>query len=237
VRRRRGLLPSSPVDAVELEAGIAQARDLDHRAVAEMEQGPGGEPKQVDAAGRDVLTHDAWSNGKAGSLELVEQLSMEEMDLAPIGLAWVSRHARAMLDGVAEMRITFDASPASNQMLPSIGFLIVCDGLRPTAITTPSGISSDRFRAPCPLDRPPRPARGRRHVDDGGCRASEARRARIMIVCGARDAARLARALDPEPIGGVGNSARVMSNPGRSSARRQRVIHERAAEQLPDCGS
>jgi hypothetical protein len=50
----------------------------------------GRQAEQVDAAGRDALNDLAWTDVEAGGAQLVMQLSVDQVNLAQIGLAWVA---------------------------------------------------------------------------------------------------------------------------------------------------
>jgi hypothetical protein len=97
--------PQPLVDAVELAARVAQAGDLDHRVGAEAEAGAGGQAQQVDAAGGHVLAHPAGLEREAGGAELVVELGVDEVDLAPVGLGRVGPDPGAVLDGHAAVGV------------------------------------------------------------------------------------------------------------------------------------
>jgi len=83
-------------DAVELGAWVAQPGDLDHRLSAgDVGSAPVGSASKVDAAGGDVLAHDAGRHREPGGDQRVMQLGMDEVDLPQIGLARVAPDAES----------------------------------------------------------------------------------------------------------------------------------------------
>ncbi len=49
------------------------------------------------------------------------KLSMDQVDLTQVGLIWVTRYPRAMLDRLAEMGVAFYAQPSEESNAPLIG--------------------------------------------------------------------------------------------------------------------
>ncbi|MFN8536830.1 MAG: hypothetical protein U0232_05070 [Thermomicrobiales bacterium] len=73
-------------------AGVAEAGDLDHRRVAQMEFCAGRQAEQIDAARGDVLAHLAGGQVEPARAQLVVQLGVDEVDLAQVRLVGVARH-------------------------------------------------------------------------------------------------------------------------------------------------
>jgi hypothetical protein len=87
---------------------LRQAGHLDRRC-ADQQAGAGGEGEEVEAACRDVLAHVAGLHIEAGRVELIVQLSVDQVDLAQVGLGRVAGGAGAVLHGLAGVRVAFDA--------------------------------------------------------------------------------------------------------------------------------
>src|SRR5690349_13071192 len=51
---------------------------------------------------------------------------MDQMDLAQIGLAGVTRHPGAVLDGLAQMRVAFDTEACHEPDTGDVGFSAMC---------------------------------------------------------------------------------------------------------------
>ena len=98
-------------EAIELEAGVAQAGHFDDSFGAEPKARPCGEGEEVEAAGGDVLAHFAVRHAETAHAELLVQLRMDEVDLAEVGLRGVARDARAVLHLLARVSVAFDAKP------------------------------------------------------------------------------------------------------------------------------
>jgi hypothetical protein len=107
---------------VELAAGIAQPGDLDERRGSELKPCTGRERKQVHASSRDVLSDVARAHGKPHSLQLVVELSVDEMDLAKIRLIGVSGNSRAVLHLLAQMHVALHTAPSKQPEAPSARF-------------------------------------------------------------------------------------------------------------------
>jgi hypothetical protein len=97
------------LQAVELGAGVTEASNLDHRILAEVKFRPSGKGQEVDAAGGDVLAHLASADRKAAVPQFIVQLSMDEVDLAQVGLLGVAGDAGAVLHGGPGVGIALDA--------------------------------------------------------------------------------------------------------------------------------
>jgi hypothetical protein len=93
------------LDALKLLARIAQPRNLDHRLVSQPQSRAGWQAKEVDALRGDVLAHLPGGDSESARTQLLVQLSMNQVDLAEIGLAWVARYARAVLNGDPSMGV------------------------------------------------------------------------------------------------------------------------------------
>ena len=97
------------LNAVELCTWVAQTGDLDCCGVTESESGPGRQAEEIDATRRDVLAHLTRDDVETASLQFVEQLGMDQMDLPQVGLTWVAGNARAMFDRFALVSIVGNA--------------------------------------------------------------------------------------------------------------------------------
>jgi hypothetical protein len=74
------------LEIIDLVTGIAQAGNLDHCIIAELQPGSLGHVKEIDAASGDVLAHIPRAYGVTIVGNLIEELSMDEMDLPQIRL-------------------------------------------------------------------------------------------------------------------------------------------------------
>lgn len=95
--------------AVELVTGVAEAGDLDDGAGAQPEPDAGREGEQIEAASGDVLAHEAGGDGEAGGAQFVEKFGVDDVDLAEVWLGGVSGDAGAVLDGLTQVGVAFDA--------------------------------------------------------------------------------------------------------------------------------
>jgi hypothetical protein len=109
-------------EPVELTAGIAQPGDLDERRGSELKPRTSRERKQVHASSRDVLSDAAGTHGKPHSLQLVVQLSVDQMDLAKIRLLGVSGNSRTVLNPLAQMHVALHTAPGKQPDAPSARF-------------------------------------------------------------------------------------------------------------------
>ena len=66
---------------IQLQAGVAEASDLNDRRCAQMQAGSGGKPQQINAASQHVLPDIALAESEALGHEFVEQLSMDQVNL------------------------------------------------------------------------------------------------------------------------------------------------------------
>ncbi len=94
------------LETIQLGTRIPQAGHLDHRRIPQVQPRADRQPEEINAAGGDILTHLPGGHGKARVPQFVKQLGMNEMHLAPIGLARVVHHPRAMFDPLTHVRIT-----------------------------------------------------------------------------------------------------------------------------------
>lgn len=78
---------------LDLDARVAQAPDPDHGIGAEVEQGAGRQPEEVDAAGGQVLAEVTWGDVVPVSREVVEELGVDQVDLPEVRLVRVASHA------------------------------------------------------------------------------------------------------------------------------------------------
>jgi hypothetical protein len=108
------------LEFIQLRTRVAQAGYLDHRSFTQMQARPARQRQQVETARRDVLTHLASADFEADRAQLVVQLGLDQVDLPQIGLLWLARLARKMLDRTAEMRITLYAQ-AAQELDPILG--------------------------------------------------------------------------------------------------------------------
>ena len=96
------------LELVDLDAGIAQACQLDGRLRANPQHGPGGKGEQVDACGGDVLSELTGSNVVALLSEWCEQFLMDQVYLPEVRLRRVSSPCQiAVLDQLAGVRVAF----------------------------------------------------------------------------------------------------------------------------------
>jgi hypothetical protein len=96
-------------EVVHLDAGCAEAGDLDDGGLTEMEAGAGGEVVEVEAGGGDVLAHVAGGDAEGEELGLGEELGVDEVDLGEIGAGGVFADVVEVLDGGAEVDVTLYA--------------------------------------------------------------------------------------------------------------------------------
>src|SRR5918997_4276520 len=99
------------LEAVELPAGVAQARHPDERLLAEAERGPGRQAEQVDAAGGYVLAHLPGPDVEARRPQLVVELRVYQVDLPEVRSRRVPSHPGAVLHRLAHVGVALDAEP------------------------------------------------------------------------------------------------------------------------------
>ena len=97
------------VEAVHLDAGGAEAGELDDCGLAEAEAGLDGEAEEVDAEGGEVLAQFAGVEREAGFRERGQELHVQEVDLGEIGLTGILAARVAVLHGAAAVRVAHDA--------------------------------------------------------------------------------------------------------------------------------
>ena len=78
---------------LDLDARVAQALDPDHGVGAQVEQGAGRQPEEVDAAGGQVLAEVAGGDVVPVPGEVVEELRVDQVDLPEVRLVRVAPHA------------------------------------------------------------------------------------------------------------------------------------------------
>lgn len=78
---------------LDLDARVAQALDPDHGVGAQVEQGAGRQPEEVDAAGGQVLAEVTRGDVVPVPGEVVEELRVEQVDLPEVRLVRVAPHA------------------------------------------------------------------------------------------------------------------------------------------------
>ena len=64
---------------------------------------------------RDVLAHQPRRHVEAGGAQLVVELGVDQVHLPQVRLGRVTPHARAVLDRLADVRVTVDAEPCHQQ--------------------------------------------------------------------------------------------------------------------------
>ena len=102
------LLQQAVLELVDLQARVAQAGDLDDGFVTEVQQRADGEAEEIDAARGDVLPEIPRSYLVARLTEFLEQLLVDQMDLAQIRLGGVLRNAGTVLDRDPRMYVPLD---------------------------------------------------------------------------------------------------------------------------------
>lgn len=90
--------------------------------------------QQVYALGRDVFAKVRWLHRKAFFGSFIEQLRVDQMDLAEIGLGWIGSYACTVLHPFTQMSVTSNAQTCDdldlrNNLLREIVSLIpgYCD--------------------------------------------------------------------------------------------------------------
>jgi len=92
-RAARHVAQQARVVRLDLDARVAQALDPDHGIGAEVEQGAGRQPEEVDAAGGQVLAEVTGGDVVPVPGEVVEELRVDQVDLPEVRLVRVASHA------------------------------------------------------------------------------------------------------------------------------------------------
>ena len=98
---------------VDLNAGIAQARQFHDGGSTEMQLRANGKGEQVDAARGDVLAHLSGRDGIAFCGQFPEEFRVNEMNLAQVRLQGIGGDAGAVPDRFSRMGVTLDAEPGN----------------------------------------------------------------------------------------------------------------------------
>ncbi len=107
VRHSPQMLLEAGAEPVDLDAGSAQASDLDDGVRSQMQQRGRGQREEVDSLREDVLTELAGTYGKALRGEFGEQFGCQQVDLAAVGLVGVFAAIVEVLDCGATVRVAF----------------------------------------------------------------------------------------------------------------------------------
>ena len=91
---------------IYLGAGIAEARDFQNNFLADLQVRSPWESEQVYPLCRDVLAQISRLNAKTLLCDFVEQLGMDQVYLAKIGLCGIGLDARTMLHRDALVRVS-----------------------------------------------------------------------------------------------------------------------------------
>ena len=97
------------LEVLDLTARVTKPGDGEQHVVADSHRRAGREAEQVDTSGRHVLAKLSGLNRVPGAGELVEQLSMQQVHLAQVGLIGVGLHAGAVLDPGASVSVADQA--------------------------------------------------------------------------------------------------------------------------------
>src|SRR5688572_22686771 len=95
--------------AIKLCARVTEAGDLDDGFRAKLETSTGWKIEEGDAAGRDVLAHQAGEYRKSAGNQLFVQLGVDEVDLTEVRLVRVTSDTRAVLHGRSRVSVTLNA--------------------------------------------------------------------------------------------------------------------------------
>ncbi len=80
-------------ERVDLCARVAQPGHLDDGRRAELQPGTAGKREQIETTGRDVFAELARADVEPLLSQLIEELGMQQVDLAEIGLRGISIHS------------------------------------------------------------------------------------------------------------------------------------------------
>ena len=97
--------------ALKLAARVPEAGHLNECAVPELEAGAGGKSKEIDTTGSDVFAHVSGGNGQTEGEQRIVEFTMDEVDLAKVGLHWVLGHSRPMFHCDPKVRIALHPEP------------------------------------------------------------------------------------------------------------------------------
>ncbi len=103
------------LELIELLTGIAQACEPEHYLPANVQLRSLGQSEEIYPCGRDVLAELARLDGEALLLEFREELTVNEVHLAQVGLSWVPCYARPMFHGNSAVRIAFNAEAGDHR--------------------------------------------------------------------------------------------------------------------------
>ena len=94
---------------VNLGAGISQTCHFNYSLETDVQQSSSGQFQQLEAARGNVFAQLTGRDLEAFTLQLLEQLERNQVDLAQIGLAGVGGHPRAVLHGHALVSVALHA--------------------------------------------------------------------------------------------------------------------------------
>jgi hypothetical protein len=115
---RMGLPPASRssvaghqprLEAIELDAGVAQAGHPYFRRGADPQDRVDWQRQQIETAGQDILADVSSADHETLRFQLFQQLPVQQMDLSKVRLRGVVGNAGAVLYGGAKMCVTFHA--------------------------------------------------------------------------------------------------------------------------------
>ena len=117
------------------QAGIAQTRHIEDDLGANSQPRALGQSEQVDAMCGDVFAKFRRTDAKAFRLQFVEQLGMDQMDLAQVRLSGIDPDARPVFDLTSWCASPSTPSPATILISAVVCFEKRCSLSRATAIT------------------------------------------------------------------------------------------------------
>jgi hypothetical protein len=104
-------LQQTGLEVLDLETGRPSSGETEQDA-SDPERGAHGQGQQVRAARGDVLAEVAWVDHETIVKQLVEELALDQVDLAEVGLRGVGCDARTMPHGGAEVSIALHPHPS-----------------------------------------------------------------------------------------------------------------------------
>jgi hypothetical protein len=104
--------PQATLDALNLDARLAKARDLYDGVLSQAKPHPGAKFDQAEMPCRDVLAKSARFDVKANRLELVDQFRFDEMNLSKVFPRGIAGFVVEVLHGRAAVRIALNAKPS-----------------------------------------------------------------------------------------------------------------------------